>query len=62
MKMTVGVHWEMAGKALKDWAIEIDRDPCDAHVPQLFRSSSQNPSQSRAGASPFSETDSGTSF
>ena len=23
---------EMARKALKDWTIEIDRDPCDAHV------------------------------
>ncbi|TIN58653.1 MAG: hypothetical protein E5Y29_31390, partial [Mesorhizobium sp.] len=23
---------EMARKALSDWTIEIDRDPCDAHV------------------------------
>ncbi|WP_256754692.1 hypothetical protein [Mesorhizobium sp. Mes31] len=23
---------EMARKALKDWTIEIDRNPCDAHV------------------------------
>ncbi|RUX46936.1 hypothetical protein EOA22_33625, partial [Mesorhizobium sp. M7A.F.Ca.US.014.04.1.1] len=23
---------EMARKALKDWTIEVERDPCDAHV------------------------------